>query len=114
MEVEDVELVRPAVQLVQHAEMGGEVRLQGVRVEPDGLVTDGYQPRLGPGVGAGEQHDVMPEIDQGVGKVGHDPLGAAVEAGWHRFVEGCHLCDSHCLSLVPSRTGAAPPLSLLR
>ena len=56
-----------------------------MRIEPDGLVAAGYQPGLGPGVGAGEQHDVMPEIDQGVGKVGNDPLGAAVEAGWHRF-----------------------------
>ena len=100
VEVEDVELVRPPMQLVQHGEMGGEIGLQWVRVEPDGLVADGHQPGLGPGVGAGEQHDVMPELDQGVGKMGHDPLGTAVEAGRHRFVEGRHLCDPHRASLA--------------
>ena len=40
VEVEDVELVRPAVKLVQHGEMGGEIG-QRVRVEPDGLVAAG-------------------------------------------------------------------------
>ncbi len=60
MKVEDVELVRPPMQLVQHGKMGGEVGFQWVRVEPDGLVAHGHELGLRPGLGACEQHHIWP------------------------------------------------------
>ena len=45
-------------------------------------------------LGAGEQGDLVAEVDQGVGQVGDDPLGAAVEAGRHGLIEGGDLGDT--------------------
>ena len=79
--MEDVELVPAAVHLVQHRQVRREVGLEFAGVQPDRLVAAGDQRRPGLGFGAGEEGDVVPEPDQGVGEVGDDALGAAVEAG---------------------------------
>ncbi len=86
VEVDDVELIGPPADLVQHGHVRGEVGLQRRGVQPDGLVADGGQFGLGAGVGAGEQGDIVAEIDQGVAEVRHHPFGAAVVPGRDRFV----------------------------
>ncbi len=95
MEVDDVELVRPAAHLVQHGHVRGQVRFQRGGIQPDGLVA--HRDQLGPGVGigAGEQGDLVPQLDQGVAEVGHHPLGAAIKPRRNRLVEGRYLCDLH-------------------
>ena len=40
VEVDDVELVLPEMKLLQHRQMGGQVRFRRVWVKPDGLVAD--------------------------------------------------------------------------
>ena len=40
VEVDDVELVLPKMKLLQHRQMGGQVRFKRVWVKPDGLVAD--------------------------------------------------------------------------
>ena len=86
MEVQDVELVPSPVKLVHHREMAGEIRLQRARVEPEGLVAAGNQGRPGPRIAAREQGDIMTKCYQGVGKMRHDSLSAAVQSWRHRLV----------------------------
>jgi hypothetical protein len=43
------------------------------------------------------------EVDEGVGEVGHDALGAAVELGRHRFVERRHQRDARAVRRARTR-----------
>ncbi len=107
VEVDDVEVVRAPAHLVQHGHVRGEVRLQRGRIQPDGLIAHGHQLGLGFRVGAGEQGDLVAELDQGVAQVSDDTLGAAVELGGDRLVQRRHLRDLH--SIYPLRGTWTPP-----
>ena len=80
----------------------------GRGIEADRLVAHGHQRRLGPRLGAGEQRHVVAELDQGVGEMGDDPLGAAVEARRDGLVERCDLGDLHELPRWHRRSDALP------
>ena len=82
VEMQNVELVTPLVQLVQHREMGREVGLEPARIEPDRLVAHRDECAPGPRLGTREKRHLVAELDQGVREVGDDPLSAAVKAGW--------------------------------
>ena len=115
VEVEDVELVRPAAHLVQHGQMGGEIGLQRVRVEPDGLVA-ARAPACALVRASALANSVTswPRSTSASVRWATIRLRAAVEAGRHRFVEGRDLGDPHRPSLALSGAGAAPPLSSRR
>ena len=49
----------------------------------------------GPRLGTGEQRHVVAELDQGVGQVGDNPFGAAVETGRDSLIERCNLGNLH-------------------
>ena len=95
VEVQDVEAVLVLAHLGQHRQVGGQVRLQRRGIEADRLVAHGDQVGLGLGVGAGEQGDLVAEIDQGVAQMRHHPFGAAIQLRRNRFVEGGDLGDLH-------------------
>jgi len=105
MEVDDVELVGAAGQLLEHADVRCQIvanrRVEAQRVGPARLELRG---RLA--VGAGEQGDVMPELDQLVAEISDDPLGAAIEQRRHRLAERRDLGDPHGLAIADMRGGA--------
>ncbi len=86
VEVDQVELAGAAAHLVQHGHVGGEIGLQGRRVQPNGLVASRRQPGLGLGLRAGEQSDLVPQPDQGVAQMCDHAFGAAIEFGRNRLV----------------------------
>ncbi len=113
VEVDDVELMLSEVHLLQHAQMGGEIRLEGVRVEPDSLITNRNEPRARLRLRAGEERHIVAELDQCIGEMSHDPLGAAVETGRHSLIEGSHLGDLHSTgSLTFAALGAPDRLQI--
>ena len=95
VEMQDVELVTSLVQLVQHREMGREIGVEGAGIEPDGLVAHRHERGPGPRLGTGKQRHLVAELDQGVGEMGDDPLGAAVESGRDGLVQRCDLGNPH-------------------
>ncbi len=95
VEMDDVEAMRLAANLVQHGHVGGQVRLQRRGVQADGLVAHDDQLGLGASVARGEQGDLVPKIDQGVGQMRHDAFCTAIEAWRNGFVQGRHLGDLH-------------------
>ncbi len=110
VEVQHVELVNAAAHLVQHRQMCGQVGLQGRGIKADGLVAHRRQAGLGGGVSAGEQRDLVAEVDQRVAEVRHDPFRSAIELRGHRFVERGNLSNFHANRLLgPSAAHAVPP-----
>ena len=67
----------------------------GAGIEPDRLIAHRHQLGLGLRVGAGEQGHLVAQVDQRVGQVGDDPLGAAIESRRHGFVQRRDLGDPH-------------------
>ena len=109
VEMQDVEFVRPFPDVVEHREMRGHVRFERIRVEPDGLVPHGNQARLGRRICAGEERDVVPELNQSIGKICNDPLSAPVQPGRSRLVQRRDLRNSHgWISGRPIRPADAP------
>src|ERR1700686_5525892 len=86
MKVNHVELVCLSAQLVQHGEMRGEIGLQRARVETDRLIPDRNEIRSRSGISTGEQRHLVTDLDQRVGEMRHDSLGATVESRWHGLV----------------------------
>ncbi|MNQ90988.1 hypothetical protein D3C85_1063510 [compost metagenome] len=95
MEMDDVERVGAVQNGGQQGHVRGQVGLQRLGVQPDRLIAHRDQPRPRLGLGAGEQGHLVAQIDQGVGQVGDDPLGAAVETRRHRLIEGRDLSNLH-------------------
>ncbi len=87
MEVQHVEAIGAPPHLVQHGHVRGEVGLQQRGIQADGLVADGDQLGAGFSLGAGEQRHLVAEVDEGVAKMGYDPLRAAVQLRRNRFIE---------------------------
>ena len=95
VEMDHVEVVGALQHLGQHDHMRRQIGLQRGRVQPDRLIPHRHQSRACLGVRRGEQGHVMPQIDEGVGQVGHHALGAAVQPWRHGFVQRCDLGDLH-------------------
>jgi hypothetical protein len=49
--------------------MGGKIRFQRASIKTDRLVADRDEARLGAGVGAGKEGDVVAEIDKRVAEI---------------------------------------------
>jgi hypothetical protein len=114
VEVDDVELVAPLVQIGQHRQVRGDIRLQRRRVEPDRLIARRRQMRPGARFGAGEQRHVVAQVDQSFAEVGDHALGAAVEPRRHGFVQRRNLGDLHIGGpsvQTACRMPRAPPLT---
>ena len=79
----------------QQGHVGGQIGLQRTRVQPDRLVPHRDQSRPRPGVGAGEQGHLMAEVDQGIGQMRDDTLGAAVKSGRNRLIQRGDLGNFH-------------------
>jgi hypothetical protein len=110
VEMQHIEVVGVLAHLVQQRQMGGDVGFQRGRVEPDRLVAHGHKTRAGPRIGAAEQGDLMAQVDQRVGKVGHDALRAAIQPRRYRFAQRADLGDSHETLLRTAWVGATAAL----
>ena len=55
----------------------------------------GDQARPGRGIAGGEQRDLVALVDQSLGQVGHDTLGAAVQLRGNALEERGNLGDAH-------------------
>src|SRR5438552_2293344 len=75
-----VEFVRAQTHLVQHRKMCCDVGLELRGVKTNRLLAHHDEARLGAGVTAREQRDVLAERNQGIRKVRDHSLGAAVKA----------------------------------
>jgi hypothetical protein len=104
-EVVAVEMKMKNVELVGHLPHGGkhgEMRRQVpglLLVQPQGDVPAGHELRPGLAVAAREQRDVMPALDQSIGKMSHNTLRPAVEFRRDGFVKGSDLSDTHRLTV---------------
>ena len=78
MEMKKVKCVPAQMELVQHGQVSGKVRLQQGRIKPDGLIAHGNQRRAGIGVRARKQRDLMPQLHKSVAQVRNDAFGAAI------------------------------------
>jgi hypothetical protein len=94
MEVQDVEGVRQAPDVVEHHGMIGQV---AAHVALAAQRSCAARHKLGGGlrIGAGEQRDLVTLADQLLGEIGHDPFRATVEARRHAFDEGRYLGNFH-------------------
>ena len=99
VKMQHVEFGDPAAQLFQHQHMIGQ-RIEHLRIEAQRLFAARHQLRRGSRVATGEQRHVVALTDQLFGQIGDDPFGAAVEPGWHAFVEGRDLGDFHRQDLL--------------
>lgn len=95
VEMDDVEVVGTLHHLRQHDQVCGQVRLERRRIQPDRLIAYGDETRARLGVDRGEQGDVVPQVDQGVGQVGDDAFGAAIQPGRHGLIQRRDLGDLH-------------------
>src|SRR4051794_10213904 len=110
MEVDNVEFVPSAMNLVQHRHVRGEIRLEIAGIEPDRLITAGHQRGLGPCLRAGEQGHLVAELHERVREVRDNPFRAAIESRRHGLVQRGNLGDPH--SDDPSRTRTLPATDL--
>jgi hypothetical protein len=95
MEMQKIKFVPAQMELVQHGQVSGKVRLQQRRIKPDGLIAHGNQRRAGIGFRAREQRDLMAQLHKRVAQVRDDAFGAAIQFRRHRLVEGRDLSDFH-------------------
>ena len=100
VEVDDVELVPPPMQIAQHRQMRRQIGFESARVETNRLVAADHELCLGARFATREQGHVEPEIDQRVGQVSDDPLGTTIKSGRHGLVQGCHLRNPQARAAV--------------
>lgn len=95
VKVNDVEFVAldQFDDLVEHHKMMGDL-IDAPFVESQRSGTARNEPRACDGVTAGKQRDVMTLVNQLLGEVRHDALGAAVQLRRNAFIERRYLCDS--------------------
>lgn len=86
MGVQDVEVLVLEDEL-DHEVVGGEF-IDAFGVEPEGPGADGLECCGGDGVCAGEEGDVVPQLNKFFGEVGDDAFGATIAAWWDAFGEG--------------------------
>jgi hypothetical protein len=95
MEMQQVELVGAAAHVVQHRQVRGQIGFERMRVQPEGARTRRDQFGARAAVPAGEDRDLVSQIDQCIGQVSHDAFCASVEAGRDRFIQRCDMSDTH-------------------
>ena len=103
VEMDDIEAVLRGAQLREHVQVRRDVRFQRRGIQANGLIAAGEKRGLGVGIAAGEQGDLMAQIDQRVGQMRHHPFGAAVKLRRDRLVQGRDLGDFH--KRTPRETG---------
>jgi hypothetical protein len=94
VEVDDVEAVRHLEHAVEHHRVPHQP-LGTIRREPHAAAGDRHQAGLRARVAAREQGDVVAVLDQRLGQVRDDALGAAVAARRHALEQRRHLRDLH-------------------
>ena len=94
MQMNDVEIVAAAGQLLQHEDMRGQV-IPHALVQAKRLGPGGMEPCLGRAVAAGEQRHFMAKSHHFVAEIGDDALGAAIKLGRNRLHQRGNLGDLH-------------------
>ena len=80
--------------------------------QTEGASTRRTQARPGDRVAAGEQRDVVSEVDQRLGEIRNNPLRSAMQPRWHALVQRRDLGDSQlCLPLSGKRPAEVRPHS---
>ena len=113
VEMQDVELVGPLEDFLEHHERV-RVGVADALVEADRARRHGRQRRRRDGVAAGEKGYVMAERHQLFRQIRNNPFRAPVEFGGHSFSQGRDLRDSHlCLISCPDPGPGGPAGVLL-
>ena len=105
MEVHDVEVGAPAVNLLEHGEVGRDS--VGAAAEPKRARRGRDELRARGRVGAREERHVVSLCHQRLGEVSDDALGSAVELRWNALVEGRDLRDAERTVVVPAHLDRA-------
>ena len=87
VKVQHVELACARKHFVQHRKMGGDIGFARRIVQSKRALATRVQRSARARISAREQRHFVTEVDQRVGKVRDDPLGAAVQARRHRLVQ---------------------------
>src|ERR1700751_1734505 len=95
MEMDDVESIHAARDMVHHNQMVGKSIL-AVAIEPQRLLACRPQRCCSAGVAAGEQRDLVPLMHELFCEIRHDPLSASVKLRRAAIVQGRNLRNSHC------------------
>ena len=80
MEMEDVELISTATDLIEHDDMIGNM-VPDLGIQPKRSLRTAHQFRAGPRIAAGEERHLVTLRHQLFCQIGTDPFCAAVEAG---------------------------------
>ena len=108
VKVDDVEFVLPAHHLVEHGQQAREMVVDPAQAQA-GLRT-GDEIGGSDQIAAGEQGDVVAEIDQAFGQPPDDPLGSAIKLRRHQLGQGSDVGDTHAVSSSRRRgRGEADP-----
>ena len=99
VEVNHVEIFGPAVNLVEHDEVMGEL-IYARRVCPQRPWTRSDKSRLGDRIPASEKRNVVPLPDQFFRQIGGDAFCASIVLWWNAFIQWGDLCNPHHSSLV--------------
>jgi hypothetical protein len=95
MKMDEIKLIRPFLDLCELQQMGWQLPMHGLGIEPQSPFPGGYQFRGAARIAAGKQRHIMAKIDERVAEKSNDPLGTPIELGGHRFMQRGHLRDLH-------------------
>src|SRR5262249_12465377 len=82
VEMNDIELLGSPCHDLQRDDMRSEIVTYPL-VETQRTWPNRLQLRLGHAIAAGKQRHFVAEAGELIGEIGDDPLGAAIELGWH-------------------------------
>ena len=94
VEVQHVELVDPAADLVQHDHVVRQ-RIAYRRIEAQRYVAAADEPGRCLGVAAGKQRDIVSLAHEFFSQKRNDAFRAAIKPGWHAFIKWGNLSDTH-------------------
>ena len=94
VEVQHVELVDPAADLVQHDHVVRQ-RIAHRRIEAQRYVAAADEPGRCLGVAAGKQRDIVSLAHEFFSQKRNDAFRAAIKPGWHAFMKRGNLSDTH-------------------
>src|SRR3954467_9511166 len=92
MEMDDVEGISEPCDALHHDKMRHQ-RIGASQSERTGPCR--FEPRARRRIAAREQRHLMAKLDQLLGEIGNDPLGAAIQLRWAGFMEWRDLRYSH-------------------
>ena len=93
VEMQNIEVSDASAHLVQHHQMGGDIRLESAAIEPNGLFAPDDKIRLGCRVGARKQRYLVAKVDERLAEVGNNSFCATIEHRRHGLVQGGNLRD---------------------